>query len=279
MNENKYYLPLGRSLNFELDNYVEELKKAENLGFYSIDFDLCNFWRSPAEVEREKYEMIEERLDLLKATKLVLNGVHISFGPRWDPSAVDEKEREENCARIREIFKRIDPYKPRCYVLHGSSHPFDPDRKGNLAVLKESVLALSEHTDGVICLETQPRRGSLYSSEEACEVADWFAERTEKVKICIDVNHILEEKSEDVVLRLGKHIFTTHISDHDYIDEKHWLPGKGKIDWMKLLESFEKIGYKGVFNYEVWAESADMKANYDAMFGWYNEIRVKKSSP
>ena len=49
----------------------------------------------------------------------------------------------------------------------------------------------------------------------------------------------------------GSRIITTHISDHDYVDERHWLPGEGKIDWMRLLAAFEKIGYDGVYNMEL----------------------------
>ena len=276
MEQEKYVLPLGVSLDFHEDKFLDQLKEAETLGFYSVDVNLCGLWYKPEE-ERVAHALLEERLAAVKDTKLVLNAVHISFGPNWDPSAVDAEKRAENCARIVDVIKRADAYKPRCYLLHGGCGPFDPDRKMRLEILKESVLELSKHTKTIICLETQPRRGSLSSSAEACEVYDWFEKRTDNIRVCIDVNHILEETSEEAVLRLGKRIFTTHISDHDYIDERHWLPGKGKIDWMKLLDSFEKIGYHGIFNYETTDGSlAKLKENYDAMFGWYNQIRMKK---
>ena len=269
-------LPLGVSLDFHLDGYFDQLKEAEKLGFYSVDVNLCGLWHKPDE-EREKYALLEERIGGVKNTALVLNAVHISFGPNWNPSELDKAKREENCARILDVIKRADVFKPRCYLLHGGFGPFDPDRKTRLDIMKESVLAIAKQTNTVICLETQPRRGGLSSSAEACEVYDWFEERTDNVRVCIDVNHILEETSEEAVLRLGKRIFTTHISDHDYIDERHWLPGKGKIDWMKLLASFEEIGYSGIFNYETTDGSlTDIKQNYEAMFGWYNQIRIKK---
>ena len=95
--------------------------------------------------------------------------------------------------------------------------------------------------------------------------------KSEQIRICVDVNHFLQEKSEDGVLALGSRIITTHISDHDYIDERHRLPGQGSIDWMALIAAFEKIGYTGVFNYETLNTVAEVKENYDWLFSEYNK--------
>ena len=50
---------------------------------------------------------------------------------------------------------------------------------------------------------------------------------------------------------LGNRVKTLHISDHDYLDEQHWLPGEGKINWKEVVSALKEIGYEGVFNYEV----------------------------
>ena len=93
---------------------------------------------------------------------------------------------------------------------------------------------------------------------------------SEQIKICVDVNHFLQEPAEAGVLALGNRIVTTHISDHDYENERHWLPGEGKIDWNALLAAFESIGYQGVFNYEVSNTPAEIKANYEQLFAAYH---------
>ena len=94
---------------------------------------------------------------------------------------------------------------------------------------------------------------------------------TDQIRICVDVNHFLQESSEDGVLALGSRIVTTHISDHDYINERHWLPGEGKINWMALIAAFERIGYDGAFNYECGTSVPEVKENYDKLFGEYNK--------
>jgi sugar phosphate isomerase/epimerase len=52
------------------------------------------------------------------------------------------------------------------------------------------------------------------------------------------------------------------------------LPGKGKIDWVKVIEELDKAGYQGVWNYEVRDDEydtfKDLKANFDNLFAQYN---------
>jgi sugar phosphate isomerase/epimerase len=51
------------------------------------------------------------------------------------------------------------------------------------------------------------------------------------------------------------------------------MPGEGKIDWNALLGAFEKIGYKGAFNYELTAPLADIKENYEKLFTAYDKTK------
>ena len=72
-----------------------------------------------------------------------------------------------------------------------------------------------------------------------------------EVKICFDTNHLLSEDLLHFVEACGDRIATVHVSDYDMVDERHWLPGKGKIDWPALYGALMKAGYKGVFMYEL----------------------------
>jgi len=70
------------------------------------------------------------------------------------------------------------------------------------------------------------------------------------IGICFDSNHLLKEKPEEFVAKTGKKIVTVHISDYDGLDEKHWLPGTGVINWTKVVNELVKGGYDGPFMYE-----------------------------
>jgi len=52
------------------------------------------------------------------------------------------------------------------------------------------------------------------------------------------------------VKQLGEKIITLHISDYDGIDEKHWMPFKGSIDWGDFANALSEISYEGAFIYE-----------------------------
>jgi sugar phosphate isomerase/epimerase len=116
-------------------------------------------------------------------------------------------------------------------------------------------------------VEILPRTCLFNTSKEAWDVLN----AVEGIDACVDVNHFLQEKSEEGILRLGGYVKTLHISDHDYVDERHWLPGNGSIDWMKLIGSLEKIGYTGMFHYESAGTHEEVKQNYLDLFARYNK--------
>jgi sugar phosphate isomerase/epimerase len=46
-------------------------------------------------------------------------------------------------------------------------------------------------------------------------------------------------------------MITSHVSDYDFVDERHLLPGEGKVDFEKLLSDLFENGYVGGWLYEV----------------------------
>lgn len=264
-----YKLRLGRSLDFGNENFYDDLQELEDLGFDSVDFGIAGCWKY-GEIETESVACIEEGLERVKISKLFLNGVHLPFGARWDISVPDEELRRKRIGETAELFKRIDPYTPNCYVLHGSV-PLDVfygvvDRKAYCDGLVRSITQLQELTDTPICLETLPRQCLLNTVRETLEILG----KLPKTKLCLDVNHLLFDDVEDAVLTFGDVIYTLHISDYDKADERHWLPGKGIINWNRLIGNLQKVGYNGVFNYESEGSAMEVKENFTRLFAEYN---------
>ena len=54
----------------------------------------------------------------------------------------------------------------------------------------------------------------------------------------------------DFIRKIGKKIATTHISDRDDINERHWLPGEGIVDWISVMDALGEVGYEGNWIYE-----------------------------
>ena len=243
----------------------------QEIGFQSGDFDIANAWFEP-EKEKEYYKKLEEGLDAFKKTGLFLNAVHISFGVQWDVSALDENARRQNVQKVKAVLDRVDAYRPYCYVLHGSFEPIATENRAmQIEQLKKSLTELSSYTGAFLCVEILPRSCLCNTAKEAAKIVD--SVNKPNVAVCVDVNHFLQEKAEDGLKLLGNRVKTLHISDHDYIDERHWLPGEGKIEWQKVLSVLEEIGYTGVFSYEVEPEYTlpQIMENYKALLKQYND--------
>ena len=62
---------------------------------------------------------------------------------------------------------------------------------------------------------------------------------------------MLYEDAVDFIRNVGDKIVTAHVSDFDFYNERHWLPGEGKLDWQAILRALKEIGYQGPWLYEI----------------------------
>ena len=267
-----FRLRLSKSIPFCNERFYELLSEAKALGYDAIDFDIASAWSQP-ELEEQYFLHLEEGMAAVIESGLPVNCIHIPFGTRWDPCLLDEDARRAVVEKFRAILKRTEILRPFGYIVHGSFEPNgDEEREEKISQLIKSMREMADATKSYLCVEILPRTCLLNTAKEARRIIEEIG--IDNVRICVDVNHFLQEKSEDGVLLLGDLIKTTHISDHDYVDERHWMPGKGKIDWNALLGAFEKIGYEGAFNYELSAPLSDIKENYEMLFAAYNATKA-----
>jgi sugar phosphate isomerase/epimerase len=78
--------------------------------------------------------------------------------------------------------------------------------------------------------------------------------------ICMDVGHArVMGDVLDAIEGCSGHIITTHLHDNRGRSDDHLMPGKGVIDWDATLLAFQKVGYDGLWIFEL-AVAADRKA-------------------
>ena len=70
-----------------------------------------------------------------------------------------------------------------------------------------------------------------------------------------------EEKQTlpDLVRRIGKKLFTTHLQDNFGMNDDHQAPGFGYIDWGKLLPAILATGYQGPLMMELTGKSVKLR--------------------
>jgi sugar phosphate isomerase/epimerase len=54
----------------------------------------------------------------------------------------------------------------------------------------------------------------------------------------------------DNIAKCARHLLAVHVSDNDGVDERHWLPYEGVIDWAMTMQAMRAVGFKGAFVFE-----------------------------
>ena len=100
-----------------------------------------------------------------------------------------------------------------------------------------------------LAVELLPRTCLGNTADELEELLDGIS--PEYAGICLDSNHPADPAAlPSIVKQLAQRIITLHISDYDGIDEKHWMPFDGVINWRAFAKALGDIQYSGAFLYE-----------------------------
>jgi len=201
----------------------------------------------------------------LDAKDINIWSIHIPYGKSIDISLLDENERAQALKEVITLIKAAKPLKPEKLVVHPSFEPIDnKERTERLEACMRSLPVLvkfAEKLDMKVCIEDLPRTCLGNTSTEI----NMLLASTPGLEVCCDVNHLLQETTEKFIDAVNSPITTVHMCDYDGIDERHWLPGKGIIDWNKVLKSLELAGYTGPFMFESAGTYAEKAAVWEKL--------------
>ena len=199
-------------------------------------------------------------LDFKKVKKwAAVNGVkiwsiHLPYAEPWDIDicSSDADLRKRTVAFYSDCIKRGSDYGVDKFVIHPANNwVFDESQRQEwIKNSKESLFALGNVADGcgaALCVENI--NTICCNSDEISDVVSV----NDKLRICFDLNHSLHQDNADFLRKIKDKLLTIHVSDYDFVEERHWFPGEGKNDWVKLNRTLNEIGYDGVFMYEVGA--------------------------
>ena len=259
--------------NCEFNYYVnpkfeDELNQIKDAGITAIEL----YFGAGVYARGEKIiKNFKKALKIVKKSGLRLNSIHFPFGPAWaDLACPYEEDRVEIVKWFGKMFKISNKLRPVAYVFHpGADNIKEEQRELCMSQLVKTVDELSTYTDSYVCVENMVGGILLNTLDKILD----YAQRTKKGYVILDVNHLLQDKPQDAILALGDKLKSLHISDHDFVYEKHWLPTEGKIEWQEVIKALEKIGYSNCFTYEVNGcySYKTIKENYERLFNEYNK--------
>lgn len=194
--------------------------------------------------------------------------LHLPFLPfeTLDVSSTESEMRNSNLIMLSDIIARAGDVGIDKFVIHASGEPvLPPVRSERMKCSKDSIYSLSEFAkkfNSSIAVENLPRTCLGKNSKEINELTSV----NENVVVCYDTNHLLEESAADFVKNLDKKIATVHISDYDFVTERHWLPGCGKVDWKEIIDLLNYKEYIGPFLYEVSIKKGNYPSDREVTF-------------
>jgi len=190
------------------------------------------------------------------------------------------RERETNC-----IIEWIDYSKIagiECIVVHpggikgyNNLSEYKKIEEYNIEVFKK-ISEKCEKEGIKIAIENMGEKHIPYhKAEELLDLIEKIG--SEYIGICLDTSHANMSKVNipEFIKLAGKKLIATHISDNLGEHDDHLLPFSGTIKWEEVIDVFNKIGYSGIFNFEIPGEVRcpvevrDIKINYAYQIGRY----------
>lgn len=176
---------------------------------------------------------------------------HLPFCPFEEIDISRENLADKTVSYLTSIIKKACSIGINKFIIHASGEPIEENaRKDRMECAKKSLYTLCEvakEYGATICVEDLPRTCLGRNSSDILELLESHPD----LKVCFDTNHLLGEDNIEFIKKIGNKIVTLHVSDYDFINERHWLPGEGKNDWQGILKALKEIDYKGIWLYEI----------------------------
>lgn len=267
------------------------MEKTWELGFSCIYNDYSDSWLSgeqpegfsyvelsagghPIEDEAVKAQTVaryEAEYKMAAAQGLKLWSVHLPYGPKLDLNAEDQSD--EIFGNFAYYVNAVMEMKPRYFVVHlWTAEPYEPaDREAAVKTTNGNIRRLAEYIaakGATLAVEVLPRTNMGNTVQECMKLIDGT-----KAELCFDVNHLMQGTHREFMETAGVRVKTLHLSDYEFGDEKHWIPGEGKIDWKELLQLLVQHGYEGPLMFEVTRRKDGGKLSLrDIREGFYRAI-------
>lgn len=80
--------------------------------------------------------------------------------------------------------------------------------------------------------------------------------------LCYDCSHdfLYGKEPGKLLKRWGERLAASHMGDNDGLEDRHWLPGEGRIRWDRVKENFPVRTYEGCLMLEVFPKDAKVES-------------------
>ena len=264
---------LGKSLGRWNDFGLESMISNHEAGLDYIEVTMNDVIGKDTAGVRERAELLKAQID---SSGLKVWSVHMPYSKKIDISLVDSVKRAAALNYVKDMMRVSAVFQPQRIILHPSGEPVSPDERAERIAYSHASIGelapIAKEMGAVLCVENLPRTCLGKNGEEMMALINGY----DDVCLCFDVNHLLYQSHEDFLRVVPKDkIQAVHISDYDFADERHLLPGVGKIDWAPLWKAIRAKGYNGPMMFECYGKPSELAAARDILTG---KVVPEKSS-
>lgn len=257
--------PIGKSMGRWTDFSLESMKINKEGGLEYIEITMNDLiGKDTVGVSERAKSLIND----IKKSGLKVWSVHMPYSNSLDISALDDVKRKNNVQYMKDMMRVAGIFQPQRIVLHPSSGEVSLEdrtrRIENSHAAIGELAAVAKEIGTVLCVENLPRTGLGKNGEEMMRLIEGYDE----VGLCFDINHLMYQSHEDYLKSIAKgKIKTVHLSDYNFTNERHLIPGKGLIDNKAVWAGIKENGYDGIMMFECYGEPAQLDTARQILLG------------
>jgi sugar phosphate isomerase/epimerase len=231
-------------------------------------FSATGFWLGPEEelAGKGKADLFP---DLIRSRGLFLDYVHapdIGCNDVWSGSEMMRDEWKRTYHQYIELCKR---HSIPLLVIHVSQskgeQPGNPTREGLIALM--DLIKFAEDSDVKVVIE---------NTMQAALIDFIFSQiQSGYLGFCYDTSHdfLYSTKPGALLKRWGHRLLVTHLGDNDGVNDCHWLPGLGILNWEEIMRWFPTKTYQGSLTLEVFPKDQENEQAPDFIASAYQSIQ------
>ena len=196
-----------------------------------------------------------ERRRILNQHGVWARTIHSELGV--DLAALDDDVRAGAVAAVDSCFEPFAELGGFAVIVHpsrGDNREEELERR--IDAFRRSLDTLLPQAESLgirLACENLQHKGvprPLCRMEDLRRVVD---EYPESVGICLDTGHANNNGLDpaDEARIAGERLIALHLQDTDALEDRHWPPGLGNINWRRVSAALMEIGFDGAWTFEV----------------------------
>ena len=183
--------------------------------------------------------------------------------PDVDLSAPDEDIRKRSLSIVGgclELSAELGGFAAIIHPTGGETYGVE-DGEVRVADFRRSLDVLLEQSEQVgirLACENLQLKGEPRPLCRMAELRAVVDEYPPTIGICLDTGHANNNALDpaDEARVAGPRLIALHLQDTDGIEDRHWVPGAGSVQWHRLHAALREIQFRGAWTFELKADDS-----------------------